>query len=134
VATTIATYPVESLIAAGILGYDLTEEEIGKIEALEAKKKEDAEKVDEQTQQGNMTLPTDEENQIADELRAWRTFTEKPHKREFETKHIPSALALRINAGLRQAKTQDDIIKVFDMAAGELPVIMLAKAINAMDK
>ena len=77
-----------------------------------------------------MELPSDEENEIADEMIKWRKFAEKPRKRDFETKHIPPALAMRINAGIRMAKSQDEIQTVFDSAVAEIPVIMLAKAIN----
>jgi len=131
-ANSIDTQPEATLIAAEILGYDLTDEQIAAIQELGTEEPA-PEPVDEiVTQRGEAyPMPTDEENEMAAEMMAWRKFAEKPRKREFETKHIPSALALRINAGLRAAKSQDEIQAVFDDAANELPVIRLARAIEA---
>lgn len=126
---TIKDNPDVVLIAAEILGYDLTEEQITAIEGLKAEEPEPPPAPEVMP----MELPTDEENQIADELRNWRTFLEIPRKREFETKHIPPALRMKIAAGLREAKTQEEITRVFDEAVLELPVVMLAKAISKMD-
>lgn len=131
--TTIKDNPEVVLIAAEILGYDLTEEQITAIEALKTEPEPEPEPLDMQNETP-MELPTDEENAIADEMRAWRKYCERPHKREFDTKAIPSALKMKINAGLREAKSQDEITAVFDLAVAELPIVMLANALNAMDK
>jgi hypothetical protein len=117
------------------LGYDLTEEQITAIEGLKAEEPE-PQPVPEQLTP--MELPTDEENQIADELRNWRTFVEIPRKREFETKHIPPALKMRVQAQLnaldkKGADYVAQVNKVFDEAVIELPVVMLAKALSKMD-
>lgn len=118
--STFTKYPEASIIAAGILGYDLTDEQIADIEALEP---EDEPTPDPSTpdaldapQDNSMDLPSDEENQIAEEMTKWRSFAEKPRKREFDVKHIPPAMAERIRAGLRSAKSQDEITAVFDSA------------------
>lgn len=133
--TTIKDNPEAVLIAAEILGYDLTEEQITAIEGLKAEEPE-PQPVPEQL--APMELPTDEENQIADELRNWRMFVEIPRKREFETKHIPPALKMRVQAQLNalDKKGKDyvaQVNKVFDEAVIELPVVMLAKALSKMD-
>lgn len=138
-ANAFATNPEASIIAASVLGYELSEEDIAAIEALGVK--EEAEPPvelatdTEQDQTPRMDLPTDEENLIADEMMKWRTFAEKPRKRQFETKHIPPALALRISAGLRELNADsisyfNGVQKVFDAAVAELPIIRLAKAIE----
>jgi hypothetical protein len=134
--TTIKDNPEAVLIAAEILGYDLTEEQITAIEGLKAEEPEPAPTTD--PLNVPMELPTDEENMIADELRNWRTFVEIPRKREFETKHIPPALKMRVQAQLNalDKKGKDyvaQVNKVFDEAVIELPVVMLAKALNKMD-
>lgn len=123
--------PDAALVAMDILGYELTDEQTAAIEALKPDKPEPPAEVAPVVEQpAPMTLPTDEENAIAEEMLKWRTFAERPRKREFETKHIPPALALRINAGLRAAKSADEIQAVFDGAVAELPVIALAAAIE----
>lgn len=129
-----ATNPEASIVAADVLGYELTEEQIAAIEALGTE--EVAEPVDEMpVDMGQMdipapVIPTDEDNLIASEMMSWRKFAERPRKREFETKHIPSAMALRISAGLRSAKSQDEIQAVFDSASLDLPLLTLARAIE----
>jgi hypothetical protein len=72
---------------------------------------------------GEMTAADD----VAGEMLAWRKFAKKGHNREFETKHIPPALELRIRAGL---KGGGDVDAVFDALANEPASIALARAIN----
>jgi hypothetical protein len=67
------------------------------------------------------------EDEVAGEMLAWRKFAKKGHSREFETKHIPPALELRIRAGL---KGGGDVDAVFDALANEPASIALARAIN----
>lgn len=119
--STFTSYPEASVIAAGILGYDLTEEQIAAIEALEPDEPETPQ--DEQADgQEPMTLPTDEENAIADEMKKWREFASKPRKREFDVKVIPPAMAEKIRVGIRSAgRDQDKITAVFDEAVKSIP-------------
>jgi hypothetical protein len=129
-ANAFSSTPEAALVAADVLRYDLTDEQKVAIEALgESEAAEPAKETNVDINQ-EIPLPSEEENQIADEMMKWRKFAEKPRKREFETKHIPPALVLRINAGLRGAKSQDEIQAVFDEAAAELPIIRLARAIE----
>lgn len=129
-----ATNPEASIIAADVLGYDLSDEQKLAIEALG--EEEEAEPVteevtdDEQVDEVEPVMPSEEDNLIAAEMMTWRKFCEKPRKREFEVKHIPSAMAIRINAGLHAAKSQDEIQAVFDAAALDLPILTLARAIE----
>jgi hypothetical protein len=129
-----ATNPEAAIIAADVLGYELSEEQIAAIEELGGEEEVEPiteETVDvEQVDEEEPIMPSDEDNAIADEMMSWRKFAEKPRKREFETKHIPSAMAIRINAGLRAAKSQDEIQAVFDAAAIDLPILTLARAIE----
>lgn len=130
----LATEPEAALVAMDILGYDLTDEQKQAIDELEGEDKPPA--MEETTEpvepaELEMDIPSDEENDIAIEMMKWRNFAEKPRKRPFETKHIPPALALRIQAGLSAAKTAEEIQAVFDAATAELPVIRLARAIEA---
>ncbi len=114
------------------MGYDLSDEQKLAIEALG--EEEEAEPVVEDTvdveQEVEPVMPSEEDNLIADEMMSWRKFAERPRKREFEVKHIPSAMAIRINAGLHAAKSQDEIQAVFDAAALDLPILTLARAIE----
>lgn len=69
------------------------------------------------------------ENEIAREMEAWRKFAKKGHTREFECKHIPAALALRIRAAL---KSGQDIDSIFDTLGNEPATIVLAQAISEL--
>jgi hypothetical protein len=129
-----ATSPEAAIVAADVLGYDLSDEQKLAIEALGADEVTEipAEITIDTMQEipAVMPMPTDDENMIAAEMTKWREFTERPRKREFETKAIPPALAMRIRSGLHAAKSQDEIQAVFDEAVLELPIIRLAKAIE----
>jgi hypothetical protein len=133
-----ATNPQTSIIAADLLGIELSDEDKAAL-MLMGKKSEPAtpESILPTPPESILPkapesiLPTAEENIIAARMLKWRTFAQKPHKHEFDTKgEIPAALELRIRAGLREAKTVDEIDAVFDAATSELPIIMLAKAIE----
>lgn len=136
----IATNPQEMLIASSLVGYEISEEQRKQIEALSATQDAVTETPQAVTptaqsvtlieQPKAIALPTAEENAIADEMLKWRDFAGKKRKREFEAKAIPAALALQIRNGLRDAVTSEDIDAVFAAAAGELPVIRLARAIE----
>jgi hypothetical protein len=129
-----ATNPEASIIAADVLGYDLSDEQKLAIEALGEEEESEPvveDTVDvEQVDEVEPVMPSEEDNLIADEMMSWRKFAERPRKREFEVKHIPSAMAIRINAGLHAAKSQDEIQAVFDAAALDLPILTLARAIE----
>lgn len=133
-----AASPEAALVAADVLGYDLSDEQKLAIEALGAEEVTEppAELMIDTMQEipEVVPMPTDEENAIAAEMMKWREFAERPRKREFETKAIPPALALRIKSGLHTAKGQDEIQAVFDSAVLELPIIRLAKAIEGMNE
>jgi hypothetical protein len=135
-ANVFTTNPEAALTAMNILGYDLTDDQKAEIEALGEEQDEPETPAEEMTEETEpeMELPSDEENEIADALMKWNRFALKPHnaKKTFDdkSKSIPPALTLRITAGLRAAKSEDEIQAVFDAAVAELPIIMLAKAIN----
>ncbi len=129
-AGTLSTNPEASLIAMDILGYDLTDEQRQAIEELDEPEDEPPAQEEPQAME-EPDMPTDEDNEIAAEMMKWRNFAEKPRKRAFDVKHIPPALEIRIRAGLNAAKTQEEIQAVFDAAVAELPVIRLARAIEA---
>jgi len=78
--------------------------------------------------------PDPEADALASELMAWQRYAVKrfgKDAREFECKHIPPALALRINAGLQAAKSADDIPGVFADAQREIGAVLLARAISS---
>jgi hypothetical protein len=117
--STLSQYPQEAVIAAEILGYDLTEEQISEIRALQREPEQPAEQpvMDQPVMADPLNLPTEEENLIADEIRAWRKFAERPRKRQFDVKHVPEAVAERVRIGLRAAGEDiDKINAVFDKA------------------
>jgi hypothetical protein len=122
--TTFTSYPEASVIAAGILGYDLTDDQIAAIEGLEPEEEETPQDEEADNSDGeSMILPTEEENAIADEMKKWREFMTKPRKREFDCKVIPLAMAEKIRVGLREAgQDQDKITAVFDGAISSAPV------------
>ncbi len=140
-----ATNPKTSIIAADLLGIELSDEDKALLLEMgsEPTPAEDIppESILPTTPESILPtapasiLPTVEENTIAARMLKWRTFAQKPHKHEFDTRgEIPPALELRIRAGLRDAKTIDEIDAVFDAATAELPIITLAKAINEIRK
>jgi hypothetical protein len=102
-------YPDAAVIAAGVLGYDLTDEQKADILAL-------SEDDEPEPEREVPAVPSQEDNDIAEEITKWRNFASKPRKREFEAKHIPPAIAERIRVGLRNAKTAEEQAQVFDNA------------------
>lgn len=109
--STFTQYPEAAVIAADVLGYDLTDEQIADIRGLEPEEEEPP------GQSERIELPTEEENAIAEEVTKWRAFAQKPRRREFDVKHIPPAMAENIRAGLRAAGTDaQKITAVFDNA------------------
>ena len=78
------------------------------------------------------TMPDDEEanKKISDELAKWERHVKTGHKRPPVLKYIPSALAVKIEAGLRSGAKVD---AVFADAAKDLPLIALARAIEGMN-
>jgi hypothetical protein len=135
-----ATNPGAALVAADVLGYDLTEEQIAAIAALGVSATAapvpvlPVDPMQMLPSADGMPLPSAEENSIANSLMAWRRFAVKPqnvgHEYDDKSKLIPAALKLRISIGLRAAKSADEMQTVFDAAALELPIIRLADAIN----
>lgn len=131
---TLANNPEEFLIVADILGLELSEEQKDMVKTLiDGRDNEPAPQTD--------TTPTtapamddttgmsedERADQIAQEMMAWHNFAGKNHKREFVTTHIPAPLAARIRADL---KVRGDVDAVFADAVADIPVIMLAQAIN----
>jgi hypothetical protein len=137
-ASTFSTYPNEAIVAAGMLGYDLTDEQIAEIRALgmddeEPQTADTDTPNDMQNDASPMALPTAEENAIAEEMKAWRKFLDRPRKREFEVKAIPPALELKIKAGLLDAGTDaKKLDAVFLEAVKELPEIRLARMVEKL--
>ena len=123
-ASAFAANPEAALIAAEVLGYDLTEKQIAAINALNS--------TDVGSNVSTSPLPSDQDNRIADELMTWREFAFKNVKHPFKTKDIPPAFAVRVQAELGKAKTRDEIQAVFDNAYNEMPIVLLAKAIEGM--
>lgn len=141
-ATTIKDDPEIFLIASGILGYDLTEEQIASIEALQVEPEPAPEPMPEPLPMVEDTLPTDDENAQADEIRKWRKFAETPRKRKYDVKYIAPAIAEKIQEKLsaldgKSASYLDDVTRIFDAvrlpkvkAQNDDSVKALAEAIN----
>lgn len=140
----LAASPEAFMIVCDVLGIELSDKQKAEIE--EMAEEDEPEPVPEQLQPYAGQPPTGSpkiggerpdlgggetmlEDDIAREMEAWRKFAKKGHNREFECKHIPPALALRIRAGLKEGR---DVDAVFDMLGHEPAAIILAEAINRM--
>jgi hypothetical protein len=129
-ASTLAQYPEEFLIVCDALGVELSEEQKALILEMAEEKEPptgSAQPPSDFPQMGEHNLGEGAADEVAGEMLAWRKFAKKGHSREFETKHIPPALELRIRAGL---KGGGDVDAVFDALANEPASIALARAIN----
>lgn len=115
--STFTQYPEASIIAAEVLGYDLTEEQIAEIRLLSTDTSVQDIPTQDTSTDPQMVMPTPEQNAIAEEIIKWRAFAEKPRKREFDAKFIPAAMAEKIRVGLREAGGDaQKITAVFDDA------------------
>lgn len=120
----LAINPKEFILVCDVLGIELSDEQLALIAEM-AEPDPDPDPIIAGTASVNV-MAADE---VAGEMQSWRNFAKKGHNREFETKHIPPALALRIRAGLKMG---GDVDAVFDALANEPASIMLADAINRL--
>lgn len=115
--------PDEFLIAASILGYDLTEEQIAEIKAMSEERKKAAEEI-----QGNMTdsdaAPKEEEEEeetddgLTKRLAAWRRFTTKRGKEsvtKFDTNGMDQSVVDRVIKSVSASTTQEELGAAFDV-------------------
>lgn len=136
--STFEQYPEASVIAADILGYDLTDEQRAAILALDTEEDvQDPEPQPVPPQLQPYVEPTDIQNEMAGEMQKWLDFEKKRKgKKAYDTKvikHLPAYTVLNIQAGLIDAAGDlDKIDRVFADASKELPLITLARAIEGM--
>ena len=143
--TTIKDNPEAVLIAAEIIGYDLTEEQKQAIEELgQAEEQEPPAEMQTDMNQEVMDMepPTEAENMQAAELMKWRKFAETPRRRKYDVKHLPPAIAERIQEQLsaldgKSASYLDEVTRIFDGVRlprvkrhSEESIKALAEAIN----
>lgn len=114
--------PDEFLIAADILGYDLTDEQISDIEALAEERKKQAEEI-----QNNMNPKETPKEELSEEtgdlpvtekrLATWRRFTLKRGREsvsKFDTNGIPEDVVKSVISRVEQSTNEDELKAAFD--------------------
>ncbi len=104
------------LMAMDILGYELSEEQRGELESLEAERQAAAEALAQRLQGGGGDGDRDAGGE---ELRTWRRWALKRARegrplREFRTAHVSPALAAAIAGALEGCATPSEVDAVFD--------------------
>jgi hypothetical protein len=119
--------PEEFLIAAGIMGFDLTDDQIAEIEALSAERKENAAAIQEnmkpkeESVEPKEELPEKEDNGelpvTEKRLATWRRFTLKRGKEsvsKFDTNGIPEDVIKSVLARVEASTNEDELKSAFD--------------------
>jgi len=130
--STFATNPALAMIIAPMLGIEIPEDVLTDLRKFISK--------DEKPEAPPMVpvpagepMANEAEDEIAGELMKWAAFEHKHggKGRAFECKHIPPRLQVRIRTALRNG---GDVDTIFAQAGGDVPALVLAEAINRLQK